>query len=265
MHTLALMTALAVAEPTFLGRRLDDVAAAPSDLTTSSCRFRPLFVAGDGGIVRGVTRFGQLVVDAGGQSATVARPDDEEVYLLVEGAGTLSFDRKHLPLRRSDFAYLPPGGTRGFSCSAAGPCKLLLVGYRVANKSSAEPSVANIDDVVKQVLPNHPPTARYQLLVGDRRSKRDRLAVAEVLKSLFIIDILPGGTNDPHHHDKEEEIYFVLDGEGEIVAGTGRRPAKAGDAYFYRPGTTVGFYAGSRPARILALRSTAPAASPSSD
>ena len=77
----------------------------------------------------------------------------------------------------------------------------------------------------------------------------------------------PGGTNFPHHHDSAEEIYLVLDGSGDMVAGggmdgvEGRHPARAGDAYFFRLNCTVGFYASkdSAPkARILAVRSRYP-------
>ena len=76
-----------------------------------------------------------------------------------------------------------------------------------------------------------------------------------------------GGTNFPHHHDQEEEIYLVLDGNGDMVAGggmdgvEGRHPARAGDAYFFRLNSTVGFYSAKdspRKARILAVRSLYP-------
>jgi mannose-6-phosphate isomerase-like protein (cupin superfamily) len=81
---------------------------------------------------------------------------------------------------------------------------------------------------------------------------------------------VPDGTNFPHHHESQEEIYLLLDGTGDMVAGggsngvEGKFPAKPGDAYYYRPNTTVGFYASptasSKPARILAVRNntTAP-------
>ena len=80
------------------------------------------------------------------------------------------------------------------------------------------------------------------------------------------MNFAPGGTNFPHHHDREEEIYLVLDGDGDMVAGggtdgvEGRHPAKAGDAYFFRLNCTVGFYgtAGAPKARILAVRSLYP-------
>jgi mannose-6-phosphate isomerase-like protein (cupin superfamily) len=64
-----------------------------------------------------------------------------------------------------------------------------------------------------------------------------------------------------------EEIYLVVDGEGEMVAGggmdgiEGRHPAKAGDAYYFRPNCTVGFYNSNKPgakAHILAVRSRVP-------
>jgi mannose-6-phosphate isomerase-like protein (cupin superfamily) len=82
------------------------------------------------------------------------------------------------------------------------------------------------------------------------------------------MDFAPGGTNIPHHHEMEEEIYYVLRGSGEMVAGggadgnEGRYPAKAGDAYFFRLNTTVGFYSaakgGDEHDLVLAVRSRFP-------
>ncbi len=102
-------------------------------------------------------------------------------------------------------------------------------------------------------------------MMGDVTSKRDRIAVGHVLTSLYVMEFQPGGTNFPHHHDAEEEIYVLLDGAGEMVAGSGmdgreaRFPAKPGDAYFFRLNCTVGFYNGSKGlAHILAVRSLYP-------
>jgi uncharacterized cupin superfamily protein len=101
--------------------------------------------------------------------------------------------------------------------------------------------------------------------MGDVNSKRDRIAAGRVLTSLFVMDIAPGGTNFPHHHEREEEIYLVLEGRGEMVAGggisgiEGRHRAKAGDAYFFRLNCTVGYYsAPGVKSRILAVRSWFP-------
>jgi mannose-6-phosphate isomerase-like protein (cupin superfamily) len=81
------------------------------------------------------------------------------------------------------------------------------------------------------------------------------------------MDFAPGGTNFPHHHETAEEIYFIVEGNGEIAAGSGtdgiegRIPAKAGDAYYFRPNCTVGFYNQNKQgtkAYILAVRSRIP-------
>jgi mannose-6-phosphate isomerase-like protein (cupin superfamily) len=128
--------------------------------------------------------------------------------------------------------------------------------------------IANTRMAKQQVVGNHPDSTLYQLLMGGTESTRDVIAAGHVLTSLFLMDIKPGGTNDPHHHATEEEIYVVLEGKGVMVAGggadglEGRHPATAGDTYFIRLNATVGFYADPNPesgnARILAVRSKYP-------
>jgi mannose-6-phosphate isomerase-like protein (cupin superfamily) len=147
----------------------------------------------------------------------------------------------------------------------------MVMGFRIPAGTQAPPPskllIANAEDVKKQTVAGHPPTVLYRLLMGDTESTRDRIAAGRVLTSLFIMDFEPGGTNFPHHHETEEEIYLILEGHGEVVAGggmdgiEGRHPAKAGDAYFFRLNCTVGFYSSSAPgtkARILAVRSLFP-------
>jgi hypothetical protein len=65
----------------------------------------------------------------------------------------------------------------------------------------------------------------------------------------------------------EEEIYYILKGYGDLVAGggadgnEGRYPAREGDALFIRLNATVGFYSGSTSGAhdlILAVRSRFP-------
>ena len=77
--------------------------------------------------------------------------------------------------------------------------------------------------------------------MGDADSERDRVAAGRVLTSLFVMEIAPGGTNFPHHHEREEEIYLVLSGHGEMVAGggmnglEGKHPGKDGRRLFLPP------------------------------
>jgi mannose-6-phosphate isomerase-like protein (cupin superfamily) len=128
--------------------------------------------------------------------------------------------------------------------------------------------IANADEVALQQLAGHGPTTQFKLLMGTTESKRDRLAAANRMVSLFLMDFAPGGTNIPHHHETEEEIYFILRGHGEMVAGggadgnEGRYATREGDAWFLRLNTTTGFYSGSKPGEphdlVLAVRSMFP-------
>ncbi len=260
-------------DPTFLHRYLPEVQAKASDLTTETCHYKPIFGEGDSvtSIVKGVARFGELAVDANGTCAAVSYPSEEQVYFVVEGAGTLIYGEEKLPIRENDFMYLPPGVERSVANSSQESCRVLAMGFKIPAGADVTPPprllIANADEVKKQTVAGHPPSVLYRLLMGDTRSTRDKIAAGLVLTSLYIMDFEPGGTNFPHHHESEEEIYLILKGRGEMVAGggtdgiEGRHPVKAGDAYFFRLNCTVGFYSSTESgtnARILAVRSLFP-------
>jgi len=261
-------------DPTFLHRFVPSLQEKASDLSTASCHYRPIFGEGDSdaAILRGIARYGEVRIDPSGASARVSYAAEEQVYVILEGTGLLLYGEDRVPVRRNDFMYLPPGIPHGLSNPSNETLRGIVMGFRIPPGTETVPPpkllMANIDDVKKEVVSGHPPSTLYQLLMGDTQSKRDKLAAARVLTSLFVMEFAPGGTNFPHHHEREEEIYLVLDGHGDMVAGggaggvEGRHPAKAGDAYFFRLNCTVGFYAGNKPgeekARILAVRSLFP-------
>ncbi len=261
-------------DPTFLYRSLSTAAPVPSDVTTSTCRYKPLFGEGDSdsGILKGIVRYGEMIVDPGGQSAIVNYLEEEQIYFVSEGQGSVVYDEQEVAFEVEDFVYFSPGTDHGVKNSSDRPLRLIVMGFRVPEQGQVEgPSkllIANAADAKKQVVAGHPPSTLYQLLMGDVNSKRDLIAAGQLVTSLFIMEFAPGGTNHPHHHPSEEEIYLVLNGRGEIVAGggmdgiEGRHPVKAGDAYFFRLNCTVGFYAESdqttEKARILAVRSRYP-------
>ena len=147
----------------------------------------------------------------------------------------------------------------------------MVMGFKLPAGADRTPppklQIANLSEVKREVVGGHPPSTLYQLMLGDTKSTRDRIAAGRVVTSLFVMNFAPGGTNFPHHHDNEEEIYLVLDGQGDMVAGggmdgvEGKHPAAGGDAYFFRLNCTVGFYNRDEPgaqARILAVRSLYP-------
>ncbi|MEZ5364117.1 MAG: cupin domain-containing protein [Bryobacterales bacterium] len=280
LFTLALAAPAAerAVDPTFLYRNLADVAFQPSDLTTATCRYRPLFGEGDTetSIVRGVARFGEAVVSPDGQCKSIAYENEEQIFYVLEGEGELHYRGVVTSVRKGDFAYFAPTTEHSASNSSSAPLRLIVMGFKTPKDltfgAPVKLPLANEAEAKKQVVGNHPPSTLYQLLVGDTRSNRDLLSVGHTVTSLFIMEFAPGGTNFPHHHANAEEVYLLLEGSGEMVAGggmdgvEGKRPARAGDAYFYRLNATVGFYNDTTPskpkARILAVRSFYPGMEP---
>lgn len=256
-------------DPTWLHRR-----APAESLSSGVCHYTPIFGDGDSDnrILRTVTRFGELTLDAQGNCQSALYEREEEIYFVMEGAGVLHYADQTHPVRTNDFTYLAPGVKHSIANNSEKKLRILVMGFKIPQRSSvgappAHPTIINLDNVKEETVDGHPTSVLYKLLVGPRGAKRDAIDDAYAVTSFFWMDFAPGGTNFPHHHEYAEEIYIVLDGQGEMAAGSGtdgiegRYPAQAGDAYYFRPNCTVGFYnqnkAGAK-AHILAVRSPIP-------
>ena len=258
-------------DPTFLHRTLSTAPEKKSDITTATCHYKPLFGEGDADASApvGIARYGEAIVDANGACAASSYPQEDQVYVVLDGAGSLKYGNETVPLPKEQYVYIPATVSHALSNTSSQPLHVIVMGFRTKGFEHAQMPPrslsANIRDVPTQMVSGHPSSTLYRLLMGDVDSKRDRIAAGRVLTSLFLMEIAPNGTNFPHHHEREEEIYLVLDGHGDMVAGggmdgvEGRHPAKAGDAYFFRLNCTVGYYsAPGVKSRILAVRSWYP-------
>jgi mannose-6-phosphate isomerase-like protein (cupin superfamily) len=261
-------------DPTWLHRYVPDLVEAKAELTSQTCHYRAVFGEGgkDNRSLQTVTRFGEVTVDARGNCQTVTYDRQEEIYFVVEGGGVLHYEDQTQALRKHDFTYLPPGVKHSISNNSDQPVRVLVMGFKIPKSISIgaampHPKVANLEDAKEETVSGHPNSVLYKLLAGLHAGKRDLIDEAYVMDSFFWMDFTPGGTNWPHHHEFAEEIYLVIDGQGEMVAGSGmdgvagRYPAKAGDAYYFRPNCTVGFYNQDKPgakAYILAVRARVP-------
>jgi mannose-6-phosphate isomerase-like protein (cupin superfamily) len=269
-------------DPTYIYRDSTTAPERQSDLSTATCHYKPLFGEGDpdsppvttdGSTLASVARFGEVVVDANGSCATVQYPQEDQIYVVVDGLGSVAYGDKSVPLKTEDFLYLPATVPHALKNTSGIPATVIIMGFHTNGYENsplpAEPLKANIEDVPIEFVNGHPDSTHYRLLLGTADGTRDRFDVGHVVTSLFLMEIDPGGTNHPHHHINAEEIYFVLSGRGDIVAGSGtdgiegRHPAKPGDAYFYRANATVGYYSapGVR-SRILCVRSWHPGMAP---
>lgn len=261
-------------EPTWLHRYVPRLNEGKSDLSSATCHYRAIFGEGDpeGRVPRTVARFAEVTLDANGNCQTVSYEREEEIYFILKGSAALRYGDASYPMRPNDFTYLAPGKKHSIANNSKEQVQVLVIGLKIpATVSFAAPSpvpkIVNVDELNERTVEGHPSSVLYKLLIGPHTGKRDAINEAYVVVDFFLMDFAPGGTNSPHHHEVAEEIYLVLDGEGEMVAGSGmdgiegRYPAKAGDAYYFRQNCTVGFYNQNKPgakAHILAVRAKVP-------
>ena len=261
-------------DPTWLHRYVPSLSDAKAAFTSETCHYKPIFGEGDADTrtLRSVSRFGEVMLDPHGSCQSTSYDREEEIYFIQAGDASLHYGDHSYPMRANDFTYIGPGIKTAVENGGNRSARLLVMGFKIPAKvtlgaPAAVPKIVNMDDVREETVDGHPTSVLYKLLAGPRTGKRDAIDTAYVVTSLFWMDFAPGGTNFPHHHETAEEIYLVVDGEGDMVAGggadgiEGRHPAKPGDAYFFRQNCTVGFYnqnkAGAK-AHILAVRSKVP-------
>ncbi len=260
--------------PTWLHRYVPDLPEQRTDLSSGSCHYTPVFGEGDTEphALQSIARFGEVSVDEQGTCQPAEYPRQEELYFVLSGSGVLHYGEEAHVMRKNDFAYMPPAVRHSLSGSSEQPFRLVVATVKIPFETTisappAQPAIANLDELKEQTVEGHPTSVLYKLLIGPRRAARDRVNATYEVADFFLMDFAPGGTNSPHHHEVEEEIYLVLDGEGKMAAGGGMdgveglHPAKAGDAYYFRPNCTVGFYNQDAPgakAHILALRAFVP-------
>ena len=258
-------------DPTWLYRDSNSLPAKPSDITTPTCHYKAMFGEGDSqtSVVVGVARFGEAMLDPGGSCASIAYPDEDQIYTVLDGSGTTTYADETVTLKKEDFLYIPASVAHALSNPTKATMTILVMGFKTKGYTAAPLPAhalkANIEDVPTQHVGSHPDSTLYRLLLGDDGQTRDRIDAGKAVTSLFLMEIAPGGTNFPHHHQREEEIYIVLDGHGDMVAGdggdglAGRHPAKPGDVYFFRLNATVGYYSAPNvKSRILCVRSWYP-------
>ena len=261
-------------DPTWLHRYVPQVKEVGSKIASPTCRYKPIFGEGDhqSNLMRSVARFAEVTVDPAGTCQPALYDREEEIYFVLRGSAVLQYGDEKRPMRMNDFTYIAPGTKHSIANTSPERLQVLSMGFKIPagvsiGQPPLQPRIVNLEAVKEETVSGHPTSVLYKLLAGPRTGTRDAIDNAYVVTSFFLMDFAPGGTNFPHHHEIAEEIYLVIDGEGEMVAGSGidgvegRYPAKAGDAYYFRPNCTVGFYNQNKPgakAHILAVRSKIP-------
>src|SRR5271156_1032158 len=146
-------------DPTWLHRYLPELSQAKADLSTETCHYRAIFGEGDKDdrTLQTVTRFGEVTLDAHGNCKTVLYDRQEEIYMVLEGGGTLHYEDQLQPLRKHDFTYLPPGVKHSISSDSSQPLRVLVMGFKVPSSISIgapllHPKIANLDQANEETV-----------------------------------------------------------------------------------------------------------------
>ncbi|MCP5111043.1 MAG: cupin domain-containing protein, partial [bacterium] len=136
----ALIAAERTVAPSFLHRHLPGLEEKKADISTSSCHYKPVFGAGDSEarVARGVARFGEVTIDPGGLCAVVDYPREEQIYVVLDGSGSVRYgDEKH-PVNKLDYMYLPPGISHGIVNSSQTPLRVIVMGWRLPDYADTQ-------------------------------------------------------------------------------------------------------------------------------
>ena len=270
--------------PTWLYRNTNTAPAEASDITTATCQYKPLLGVGDPhhpprSILGSVARYGEAVVAPHGSCKSVQYAQEDQIYVVLHGNGSATYAGQDVPLKTEDYLYIPATVAHGLENTFAAPMTVVVMGFHTQGYPNsplpAHPLKANIEDVPVVYVHGHPNSAHYRLLLGPINARphhdHDYLFGGHVVNNLFLMQIDPRGTNFPHHHMQEEEVYLILSGHGNIVAGGGTdgveglHPANPGDLYFYRVNAEVGYFgAPGVHSQILAVQSWHPGMAPQS-
>jgi hypothetical protein len=87
-------------DPTFLHRDPSAAKATTADFTTSTCHYKPLFGQGDHdrSVVIGIARYGEVILDPNGACTSRDYPEEDQVYVVLEGAGSVKYGNENVPL-----------------------------------------------------------------------------------------------------------------------------------------------------------------------
>ena len=163
----------------------------------------------------------------------------EEAHTLIAGPGgltVLAFGEGSL----TNLTYLPRPqawwlGTRWLPAEGPDPFALELalgpLELPAAPEDGRPPNVVNVKDV--------PPRRKQRR--GYDITDRDLGRAAGSVRSGLRHDILAPGTRScpPHWHTGEEELFYVLEGDGEAVLDDARLPIRPGSVLVRPPGSRV--------------------------
>ena len=111
--------------------------------------------------------------------------------------------------------------------------------------------IRNVNEIEKEVAAHHGETAHYQYIFGQQCANAIDLPATKRFTCFWRMTVKSGGTNKVHVHDDQEQIYFVVEGEGIMVVGDEKEKVKQGDAIYLPVGIGHAFINDSEKSCVL--------------
>jgi len=96
----------------------------------------------------------------------------------------------------------------------------------IINWRSVEPKVAHLQGESRSLLQHVSRAGAAPVMHGLRFVNRSRLA--------------RGASHEPHRHEDQEEVFYIVGGTGAVLLGEERHPVREGDAVYVPVGTMHG-------------------------
>lgn len=176
-------------------------------------------------------------LQAGKNTNYHAHEGAEQYYYMVAGDAEVLIEDERLPLPEGSAAYFQPGVHHqllGENCSTW--MQYLIVSCPVPEgKGGSAPRVVNWRDA-EPAMGVHGSAVTWQLLERLERADGDEAVTDQpCLLSFYYLArqaVSRGKASDFHQHDDKEQIYYVLEGQGTVVAGFDAHPVREGDTVY---------------------------------
>src|SRR5579864_3696946 len=114
-------------DATWLHRYVPSLSETKTELSSATCHYKPIFGLGDPDdrILRSVSRFAEVSVNAQGRCENVLFDREEEIDFVLQGTGILQYGGETHPLRANDFVYLAPGIKHSIANNSSQPLQVV--------------------------------------------------------------------------------------------------------------------------------------------
>ena len=171
----------------------------------------------------------------GGKSTNYhSHPADEQYYYILSGQAEVLVGKERHAVSEGSVAYFPPG-VKHQLLGETNPdwMQYLIITCPVPDdRRGSEPRVLNWRDA----QPNmgvHGNAVTWQLL--ERLDAEEPATDQPCLLAFWYLArqaVARGKASDFHVHDDKEQVYYILEGEGTVVAGFDAHPVREGDTVY---------------------------------